>query len=307
MEQRILETLHWFALQQMAPTLLELHRFLLSPKRDLLSSLGERGEFVDPATPPDASVSLGQLLSVLETMIKEGAVIFQNGYYSDPASSGLTKLRQEGVWQAILREKRIEKFSNIFRRIPFVQGVTLAGSQALGLPKATSDIDLLVFTAPGWLWFPRTLVTALLHVAGVRRYATKIANRFCLNHYISGNKVLSAGRNLYTACEYAKLRVLYGREAASEFQGVNSFWINAFLPNFEPAISARAKKDSVVKKMFEKLLTNKVGRFLERSLMGLEKPRIKTSEKYIVVADDELSFHPQSKQEPLLSQFFQDQ
>jgi len=186
--------------------------------------------------------------------------------------------------------------------LPFVRGVALAGSQALGAQRADSDIDLLIIVDPEFLWLARTAVTAYFQILGKRRHGQKIADRFCLNHYLAGVKTIGELRNLYTACEYAKLLPLVYGSAIAEFQQKNSSWIAAFLPNFEPMMVGEDQQSSA-QKFLERLLGGKFGRWLERRLKNWQLPKIR-QEQFILVRDDELSFHPQSKQKELLTQFF---
>ncbi len=307
LEERILNTLAWFEVQQLTPTLLELHKFLLPELAPLILAISQSGELNDDNLPFSETVELSSLFQSLRALRLAKKVEFINGYYFLPGRENLVLQREEGYIAFCKREKLIARYVKALQYIPFVKGVALAGSQALGLPKKSSDIDLFIVTAPGWLWLPRTLVTLVLHVLGVRRYGDKIANRFCLNHYVSGHKPLQFGKNLYTASEYAKLRVCFGRPAIASFQEANRQWITFFFSNFAQAVQNEKEDRNFIQYFLEKVLSNSFGTRLEEFLKRIEKPRIRTDEKYVVVEEDELSFHPQSKQGPLLWNFFQSQ
>jgi hypothetical protein len=110
------------------------------------------------------------------------------------------------------------------------------------------------------------------------------------------------GRNWYTALEYTKLRPLCGESAVRQFQKRNEGWLRAFFPNF----TAQYMPDSGtprLQRFLEKCIALCGGQTLERLLGRWQSGRIHKNEPHIIVAEDELSFHPNSKQDSLLEQF----
>ncbi|MBI5530450.1 MAG: nucleotidyltransferase domain-containing protein [Candidatus Doudnabacteria bacterium] len=302
LKNRILSTLKFFDLQDYPLTLLELRRFLIAPKENLSLQIDGSGEIIATNLSPDpiAPVLADEILKCLENDCQaEVKNIF--GFYYLNGRENLVKQRLENYYFGINREKQINRFIKGLRHLPFVRGVALAGSQAMGQQKETSDIDLFIVVCPGYMWLARTLITGYFQVLGKRRYGQYIANRFCLNHYIMGPKEITNLKNLYTASEYLKLRPLIYEHSIWQFQKINEQWLKIFFPNFaltEPA----AGKQSLVQKAFEYLLDNSFGRWINEVLKNWQLPKIRT-EKFIVVEEDELSFHPESKQQRLLSDF----
>ncbi|MBL8031345.1 MAG: nucleotidyltransferase domain-containing protein [Candidatus Doudnabacteria bacterium] len=288
LEERILKTLRFFNIQKYAVTLLELHRFLIA-----LSG---------PETAVRPSVSPAEVLQGLESLRQAGKVAQQNGYYTLAGQEALFDLRWRGYRYGVWREKIIRRTMKGLACVPFVRGVALAGSQALGLQKAESDIDLLVITEPKWLWLPRTLVTAYFQILGIRRHGTNIANRVCLNHYLSGPKAMIVGHNWYTALEYSKLRPLVGAAFVAQFQERNRKWVCSLFPHAVP-VRTSAVARPIAQGLAERVLTNAFGRYIERVLGNWQGKRIHKDEPHIIVEADELSFHPKSKQDALLEEF----
>lgn len=286
LEDRIIKTLRLFGIQKYAVTVLEVYRFLV----------------LDGNAETEQSVTVAEVLMSLDRLQQADKVVQKHGYYALAGAEELFDLRWRGYRYGVWREKIIRRTMKGLAYIPFVRGVALAGSQALGLQKEGSDIDLLVITEPKWLWLPRTLVTAYFQMLGIRRHGDKVANRVCLNHYLSGAKTMSAGHNWYTALEYGKLRPLVGAAAVARFQEVNDQWIRTFFPH---AVSIQAVTASrpFVQKLLEKLCTNVVGTYIERALGSWQGKRIRKDEPHIIVEADELSFHPKSKQDALLEAF----
>jgi hypothetical protein len=301
LKERILSTLRFFDLQDYPLTLLELHEFLLADLETIKANTDSEGEIVDGEFPEQPKVSLENILECLENEC-QGIVENTLGFCHLPGRKEIVDLRLQNYFYGIQREKRIKKFIGGLKRLPFVRGVGLTGSQAFGQQKETSDIDLFIVTDSRFMWLARTFVTAYFQILGKRRHGAKITNRFCLNHYVAGQKKIQNIKNLYSAMEYAKLRPLVYGKAIAVYQQNNSDWINVFFPNWQPSLEPR-QKESLLQGILEKILGNGFGLWLEKKLKSRLLPRIKTA-PFIIVEDDELSFHPDSKQKPLLAEFY---
>lgn len=299
LQERILSTLTFFDLQDYPVTLLELHRFLLSEKQELRAIVDELGEIEASKEMEMRKVSLGDVLSQVQLV---SGVSCKQGFYCLSGREEIIEQRLHNYVYGIEREKIIRSYAGVLKYIPFVRGAALGGSQALGVQKQTSDIDLLIFTHPDFLWLARTLVTAYFQFVGKRRHGKCITNRFCLNHYLANPREVHEFRNLYTALEYGRLRPLVYPSSALRFVYNNRTWMGQVFPEME-FIKAGSEKSHPVQQIFETLFNNRLGRFIERKLKSMQLPHIRTKEKFIVVHDDELSFHPDSKQEGLLEKF----
>jgi len=302
LKDRILETLRFFDLQDYPLTLLELHGFLLPEKENYTNLLDAQHELREVNLGPrPALVPASEILKSLDEELSY-AVECQRGFYCLKGRTEIVNQRLLNYLFGIFREKRIRRFAKALRFVPFVRGVSLAGSQGMGQQKKDSDIDLFIITDLRRMWLARTLVTAYFQVLGLRRHGKNVANRFCLNHYVSGVKKINQHRNFYTALEYAKLRPLVYAGGQEAFLKINREWIKALYPNWQrPKIGTEVQ--SRIQAGLEKIFSGKFGEWLEARLKAWQLPKIKT-EKYILVEEDELSFHPDSKQEAILSRFF---
>lgn len=302
LKNRILSTLKFFDLQDYPLTLLELRRFLIAPAEELNLQTDKNGEMLaNSREAAVATVLADEILNCLENDC-QNEVKNIYGFYYLTGRENLVKQRLDNYFYGIKREKLIRKFINGLRHVPFVRGVALAGSQAMGQQKEASDIDLFIVVCPGYMWLARTLITGYFQALGKRRYNQNIANRFCLNHYVMGPKEMTSLKNLYTASEYLKLRPLIYEHSIWQFQKINENWLKAFFPNFSLTKPA-AGRQSLAQKIFEIILNNAFGRRVNEALKSWQLPKIRT-EKFIVVEEDELSFHPESKQQGLLADFY---
>lgn len=299
LSDRILSTLKFFDLQDYPVTLLELHRFLLSEKQALQAVVDELGEIETPKEIETQKISLGEVISQVQ---KTPGISCKEGFYCLSGREEIIEQRLRNYVYGIEREKIIRSFAGVLKYIPFVRGAALGGSQALGVQKQTSDIDLLIFTDPNFLWLTRTLVTAYFQLIGKRRHGKFIANRFCLNHYLANPREVHEFRNLYTALEYGRLRPLVYSSCTLRFAYNNKAWMEQVFPEME-FTKPGSEKSHPIQRVLEAIFDNRVGRFIERKLKSMQLPHIRTKEKFIVVHDDELSFHPDSKQEGLLEKF----
>lgn len=301
LSDRIFSTVRFFDLQDYPLTAFEIERYLISDKAYLKDQLNEQFELAEQSA-HGMSVHFDTILAELETMSEEGDLVELNGFYCLPGREMIIAKRLRNYKYGLQRERRIRRYMRGVRHVPFVRGIGLVGSQALGLERSNSDIDLLVITDPEHMWTARVFLSAYFQLLGMRRHGKKITNRFCLNHYLSDIREMDRQKNLYTAMEYAKLRPLVYAPVMRAFQQANLSWINIFFPN----VTVTEEVDdyqSEIQRFLESLIRPLSGKWLENILGSLQRGRIK-EDKLVFVKEDELSFHPAGKHEQLLQQFF---
>lgn len=303
LKDRILATLKFFDLQDLPLTLLELHSFLIANLSQIRPSLDYQYEFsANQAFHKPPTVDISEVLQCLDTQCSEEVASYK-GFYFLNGRQDLVNLRLANYLFGLKREKLIRRFTGILRHLPFLRAVAIAGSQAFGQQKATSDIDLFVITDPEFLWLARIFISAYFQITGHRRHGRKIANRFCLNHYLAGPKNLQQHRDLYNAMEYLRLRPLFGFAYFEKFYAENISWLNAYFQNFTIA-GAGLEKESKIRKFLEKIFQNSLGRRLNEFLGKWQLWRIKRGE-HVVADGTELAFHSLARKRLLLASFFE--
>ncbi len=300
--ERIISTLRFFDLQNFPLTAFEIHKYLIADKATLRDKLDSRFELSMEDLPPAPPVHFDTILTQLHILSREKRIGAQNGFYTLPGKEKLIQDRARSYLIGLSREKRVQRYLAPTKHIPFVRGISLAGSQALGQQRATSDIDLLIITDPNRMWTARTMLSAWFHIFGVRRHGKKITNRFCLNHYLANPREVDAERNLYKAMEYTKLRSVVGPQHIRKFQRSNENWMRQFFPNITFPV-LKSQPTSKIQFFLEKFFNNSLGNWLERTLGNWQQKRIR-QDQFVFVRKDELSFHPESKHESLLQGFF---
>lgn len=303
---RIIATLRFFDLQNFPLTAFEVHQYLVCDTPILRTKIDDKFELLNSSSldNPTQPVHFDTILTQLHILTRDGRLVVKHGFYAIAGKENIIDDRLKNYLKGLKREQLVQRYLKPTRYIPFVRGIALAGSQALGQQRATSDIDLLIITESKHMWTARTLLSIWFQIFGVRRHGNKIANRFCLNHYLANPREVDAERNLYKAMEYTKLRSVVYPQGIDKFQKANQNWINQFFPNVKfEYYSSSVDSQSAVQKLFEKLFTNRLGEWIEKQLGNWQQKRIR-QDQFVFVREDELSFHPGSKHESLLQSFF---
>lgn len=300
LRERILFTLKFFDLQHTPLTLLQLRDFLFNEPELIRASVDQNFEIVNSRQPLPA-ISEAQIVESLANDLSD-QVEFDRGYY---CLCGKKELIQQYFETMIFRQRReqlIARFISFLRFIPFVRGVAVGGSQTLGQSKANSDIDLLIILDANFLWLGRLLVTGYFQLTGHRRHGQKIANRFCLNHYLAGSREVLSERDPYNAMEYLRLQPKVFPETIASFVAQNLFWIQQFFPNARiPTVSNQSQPKFQL--FLEKLFLNSFGRWLNQRLGLWQMTRIMRGTP-AVANDTELSFHSRPRKLDFLTKVF---
>ncbi len=276
----VFETLAFFDAQDLALTAMEIKNYL-----------GEQA-------------ALLEIEDCLSGDLRE-RVAGQHGLYFLRGRESLIKLRRSRYRTTLVRFHKTKKYLKFLCHVPYLRAVAISGSQALLNSTAASDIDLLVVTRPNRIWLARTLVSVYFHLLGQRRHHEKVSNRFCLNHYLVADREITEDRNLYTAVEYASLLPVLGEGAMQQFWQKN-LWVKEFLPQMEPEKHGVffAFRFSIWQKILELILDFTLAAPLNYFLGLYQKSRVRRQE-YILVSDEELSFHPGSRGQRILSLYKQ--
>jgi hypothetical protein len=132
---------------------------------------------------------------------------------------------------AIAKQKGVLRLVRWLRYIPFIRMIALTGSLAMKNSEASGDWDLLIVLRTGHIWTGRALCTALIHIFGRRRHSEDIADRACLNYWITSQSLEIGTKDLFSSNEYYFITPLFGFDEYQKFQRSN-MWIRRFHPQF---------------------------------------------------------------------------
>ncbi len=239
---------------------------------------------------------------------------------SEELSSGIdiVQRRLDGRKIADKKWKKAKKIYKIMQTIPFLKGVLISGSLALGSVKKSSDIDIMIIAKNGRIWTVRVFLTVLIFLLGVRRNEENTKDKICLNHYITDKSLQIPFFSLYDAHLYSHLINIYDDEnnikTFQNFQKNNS-WIKNYVQNYnlsELRFSTSVGKNRVfsyLAKFFEFILSGKIGDYFEKTLSKIQIAKIKKNPSFnnkngrITIGDDQLEFHPQLHEKIVIPEF----
>lgn len=254
------------------------------------------------------------------------------GYYFQRGREALVELYLRRFLKAQLKWKITRRVGRLLQYVPFVRGIFVTGSLAIMNTNDESDLDLLVVTHPQRIWLTRLLLLLVTQLTGRRRthWDRKAPDKICLNHYVTEDSLAIARpiRTLYTAMLYTHLVPLAGLHLYKRFQQVNSGWLKRFVmypevPPLPPAQYVAPLRQGYggrpfsqlmlfVKRVIERLLGEPLFDVLERKAEKLQRRvvaehTVPGQAGRIALSDQELAFHPDSKEASLLALFHQDE
>jgi len=243
-------------------------------------------------------------LGALQALEAERAIHVEGPYFSLagaplPLSSKREtqdKLREE-KWQKLLRNKAL------FRFIPFLDFVLVAGSLALGNITENSDFDVIVGAQQGRIFTVRTFSLCIAALYGVRRKSVdgklSSADKVCFNHFVTEKGYcLAPPYNCYWQMLYRSLVPFFGSEARIQAFSRANDWAGGEI-RFDDRW--QSMKKNALAYALEALLRGAFGDFLEKALKRIQIQRIKKriAREEVVLRnerlrydDTELEFHP---------------
>lgn len=263
-------------------------------------------------------VELGDVVRALEGRELAKFMAQKHGFY-------FLKDRQDDiVTRRIECEKLVDMKWRVLRRrakwlglIPYVRGVIVSGSMAVGNVRDQSDFDLLVITKQGRIWTARLLLTLFLDVFGWRRRGSLTKNKICLNHYVTEESLEVKLPSLYNAQTYAHAFPLLDQEGHfARFVHENQ-WITQYLHHGFGSHSVEFNQRSIrvprliqsVARVGEFMLSNALGDKFEEILRWLQRGKIRRNPKTyerggrVAVSERSLEFHPSSKERIIIERF----
>lgn len=262
----------------------------------------------------DQSVSFLAVARNLQELVRQGTLVFEQGFYVLPGREELVRQRILQERGAVAKLKRASRLIRWCSAIPFVRMIAITGSLSMKLGTKHSDWDFLVVMKSGAIWTGRLLLTLWLELLGKRRHGLRVEDRACLNCYLADNHGLEVPlRDLFSSHEYRFLYPMFGAGQLQSFELAN-VWMRRYRPNFSltelPVVFARPTTARVKRwqAVFEALIPL---RWIESRLAKVQKKRIATNPKtslaggFIQATDEALIFLPVPKGPKVFERFKQ--
>ncbi len=154
-----------------------------------------------------------------------GKVIFQFGsFYSVRDDVALALRRESGNKMAGRMMPKAVRRSKLIDTFPFVRAVMVSGSLSKNYFDRNSDIDFFIVTAPNRVWLTRALLGLFQKIVLLNSH-----KYFCVNYYISSDRLVIDERNIFTATELATLIPICNSIAYDTLLD-NNTWLKDFYP-----------------------------------------------------------------------------
>ena len=132
--------------------------------------------------------------------------------------------------------RRAEGFAAAAQYVPFMRGIIVGGSLAIGTVRPQSDIDLVCLTAERRLWTAR-LCAVTLRVAWNRRrrkpLLTPKQDKIDLLHMMTVDALEAQRQSLYSAGLLRDGLVLHDEASAAHRYAAANGWVREYWPGFE--------------------------------------------------------------------------
>ena len=253
----------------------------MAVNEDILKCLAYFDLFSYPLTGDEISrfcthaYSHAELTRHINILVETERVYRIGNFYSLRSDQRLATRREAGNRRAEKKMKTARRVGKFLHHFPFVRGVAISGSLSKNFADKNSDIDFFIITARNRLWVARTLMFSfykLIFFAGIR-------NWFCMNYYIDEDALQIEEKNFYTAIEIATLVPVVITPGIAHFFAENE-WVASFLPSAMPhRLPEMRMKNSRLKSLFEAILSQKFGSWLDLKLMKSTSTRWKKKMK----------------------------
>lgn len=198
--------------------------------------------------------------SQLELLIEQKIITRKNDFYIYGDDKQVDKRILGAAASKIVAPKAL-KNAKLISKFPFVKGVAFSGSFSKNYHGPDSDIDFFIITEANRLWICRSFLILYkkIFLLNSRKY-------FCVNYFISSDKLEIEEKNRFTATELVSLKIPFSQEIFNNFFEQNKWAFHYFNRNI-PCINKRKVPFSRLSKMIEFLLSGQLGDILDQFCM----------------------------------------
>ena len=262
---------------------------------------------------PFNSIPKSDIISLIKkcSLEAENEFASKNGYvYVKPKEETIgLRLEKERYSKKMWKIARL--VTHIIKRFPFVRCILVTGSLSKNSSDKTADLDFMVITTPGRLWISRTLLMLFKKFFLLNSY-----KYFCVNYFISEDRLEIEEKNIFTATEIVYLKSTYNSELMYKFIVENS-WVKEYFPNYilcTPQTHSAGfnvnNRKSYVQKFFELFFPGKFGNRVDDYLRNRTQEYFKRKYNNVDKAEHSQMFkstknvskaHPRNMQKRILT------
>jgi len=235
------------------------------------------------------SFSSAKIIQDIECELNElesKKIIFRYGeFYSDIDDESLVDRRLKGNKMAKNIMPKALKRAKLIMSFPFIESVSISGALSKNYYDNDGDIDFFIITKPKYLWLARTLLIAYkkLFLFNSRKY-------FCVNYFISSDRLEIAEKNTFTATELKTLIPVYGKRTFYKFLKCN-VWANDIYPNknVNDIYLLDTLRKPIWSKIVEFMFSNGLGRKIDLYFKKITLNKWKSKFKHLKKSDFEIA------------------
>ncbi len=244
--------------------------------------------------------------SEIDLLLKKGIIFNFDGFYIDVNNPDRVERRLKGNEMARNIMPKAIKVSRKIAKFPYVKGVCLSGALSKGFYDDDGDFDFFIITEPNRLWIARTLLVLYKKI-----FLLNSKKYFCVNYFVSTDKLEIPEKNIFTATEIVTLIPLYGKETFEAFQVANT-WSDPYFPN-KPVTKTSTIRDtekSSFSKLIQKTFNGSFGLTFDKFLQKLTLKKWVKKFKHLAKEDFDIAMkstrhvskhHPQNFQRKVIT------
>ena len=172
-------------------------------------------------TPQDFSDHLKKFSGEKDTPFAE-----REGFYYVKPNEHFIRARRENENVSRKMWRMTGFMTHIIKRFPYVRCILVTGSLSKNNSDRSSDLDFMVIAEKNRLWITRTLLMLFKKIFLFNSY-----KYFCINYYITADRLEIEEKNIYTATEIAYVKATYNTALMEDFVKANG-WIKKYFPNY---------------------------------------------------------------------------
>lgn len=266
----------------------------------------------------------GELFENLDEENIEG-IKKQDSHYYLQGSEDSIRTRQRRVSFMEDKMKIAVRAAKKISWIPFLQGVFVCNTLAMGSADKGSDIDFFIVTKPGRIWLVRAIVTFVLSLFRLRRTNRRVEDKVCLSFYCSSDaldmsEVSIDQPDIYMIYWLSNLIPLYDNNDIQEKILKSNNWVENYTPNalqkYKQSHRWRVENEKIksgIKKMLEKFWSGSYGDVVDNQAKEAQRMKMKMNfdtvkdkpDTRVVINDDMLKFHENDRREHYKKQWKQ--
>jgi hypothetical protein len=147
-----------------------------------------------------------------------------DGYFVRVGREELVDVRRLREAASLKLWDKAVRYGRLLSYLPFVRMVALTGALAVHNAVDGDDIDYILVTREGRVWFARACAIVVVRLAKLRGVL------LCPNYVLAESALQQQRRDIFMAHEIAQMTPLYGHSLYAQMRAEND-WVKAHLPH----------------------------------------------------------------------------